>query len=231
MKSSSNLTDCVALTDSVQAHAKANFRIVGKVKDAHGLKGELFILLFAGQADWLENIDRKEPFQVWLPKPPHSGRLTPEELAARTIEVSANAEVPGRFADSVREIRVKPFKSGLIAALDGVRDRTEAEKWIGHLFAIPSSFLVGEENYFLAEVEGYQVTDVRLGELGVVSGFSHNGAQDLLLIRYKETDKVVEIPFVADWIKSIEPQGERLNRGVIEMDLPEGLIEVQIEPS
>ena len=31
---------------------------VGKIKDAHGLKGELYFLSFSGEISWLENLSK-----------------------------------------------------------------------------------------------------------------------------------------------------------------------------
>src|SRR5687767_12925338 len=53
-RSSKSLSE-VNLSPQSQSRA-SEFVRVGKVKDAHGIKGELFIVLFAGEAAWLNKL-------------------------------------------------------------------------------------------------------------------------------------------------------------------------------
>ncbi|MEK6555670.1 MAG: ribosome maturation factor RimM, partial [Bdellovibrionota bacterium] len=71
---------------------------VGRVKDAHGLKGELFVRLFAGRADWLDR------FTVGY-------LVSPDESEVQQFEVE----------------EASPHKDGLILKM-GLTDRTPAEK-------------------------------------------------------------------------------------------------------
>lgn len=211
-------------TDGGQSPS-GRFRIVGKVKSAHGLKGELNILLFAGRADWLDRVNAPGALQVRFIEAPHAGRLSLTELKAVSQAESLRAS-----NERDRAARIKPFKSGLIARLDGVENRNQAEEFEGKLFAIPAELLVGEEEYFLAELEGYLVIDQRLGEIGLIEDFGSNGAQDLLLVRHLGTGRIVEIPFVGAWVASIDQPSESGDRiGNIRMEVPEGLIELQTE--
>ncbi|MBK7892698.1 MAG: hypothetical protein IPJ84_18185 [Bdellovibrionales bacterium] len=122
-------------------------RAVGRVKDAHGLKGEIWVVLFAGQADWLESL--KDDGKFWL---------------SRNEDLSDDA--PVEFALK----GVRPHKNGLILQTAAIKDRTQAEGYKGHFLAIPETYLESEDGDvpFLDEIEGFQVLkspELSLGRL------------------------------------------------------------------
>ena len=162
---------------------------VGKVKDAHGIKGELFIVLFAGEAAWLGEL--KEI------------RLASEDGDTKVFPVKS----------------VRLHKNGLIAKSADIRTRNEAEALIGRLFEIPAELLVSKpgETVFLREVHGFKVVTKQKGEVGTVTGFSSNGAQDLLVIETNWGE--FEVPFVEAYVEEIDYEGR-----VMRLDLPEGLL-------
>lgn len=147
---------------------------VGRVKDAHGIKGEIFITLFAGEAAWL-------------------GRLQ---------EIRLVHETEGAKLYSVKSVRL--HKKGLIAKTNEIADRNEAETLIGWYLEIPSEFLVSEkgEAIYLREIQGFKVFTKAKGEVGTVENFASNGAQDLLVVRTNWGE--FEIPFVEPFVESIE---------------------------
>ncbi len=172
-----------------------NKTTVGKVRDAHGLKGELFIVLFAKVADWLSKLETFD--------------LIRKELVDGKIE-----EV--RHSFTVK--RVKPHKNGLILNPNEMEDRTQAEGFAGATFEIPSELLVSEEGetIYLKEIEGFTVFDGKT-EVGPITGFSSNGAQDLLKV--KSSGGEAEIPFVPEMINKLDFKNKR-----VMMDLPQGLL-------
>lgn len=166
-----------------------DFTAVGRIRDAHGLKGELFVALKAKQADWLDDV----------------------------LELQLNR---GEFvSETLTVVEARPHKDGLIVSLEGILDRTQAEAYKGATVSIDSELLIAEpgERLFLGELIGRKVKDETLGMLGPVVEISTNGAQDLLVV---ETVKgKFDIPLVDDFIVEISDS-------VIEMKLPEGLVEV-----
>ena len=154
---------------------------VGKVKDAHGIKGELFLLLFAGEAAWLKKL-----IQIRL--------VTEDSSQLRLL--------------TPRSVRL--HKNGLIAATAEILDRNEAESLKGWLFEIPSEFLVSMpgESIYLREIEGFQVITQAQGEVGTIVGFSSNGAQDLLIV--KTADGEFEVPFVSAFVQKTDYDGRRI---------------------
>ncbi len=175
-------------------------RVVGRVKDAHGLKGELWVVLFSGQCDWLDALKASGEFE-----------LRPSETSA---EGTKRFTLKG----------ARRHKNGVILHSHDLRDRTQAEAWRGHFLQIPESFLVSSEGeaYFLAEIEGFDVFHARGERIGPIVGFSSNGLQDLLQVRLPGGE-LIDIPFVDDFVERIEADSRR-----VLMNLPPGLIEAQL---
>ncbi len=150
-------------------------KLVGKVKEAHGLKGELYVFVFSGDVSWLKKLNEFE----LRPKGAAQGKTYPVE-------------------------KMKPFKKGFILKTPSISDRTLAEQIEGQDFYIPADLLVSQpgETIFLKEILGFVVKDSLQNTIGPINGFSSNGAQDLLVV---ETEKgSVEIPFVEAFIKKID---------------------------
>jgi 16S rRNA processing protein RimM len=176
--------------------------LVGKVREAHGLKGEVFIVTFAKSADWAE------------------------ELTKIGFETKTEKSSPGdskALLSQFKEYKVKRRKAhkvGLIAQLEGVDDRGGAEALKGALVSIPSEHLTSKkgERIFLSEVLGFEVRDAVSGKSGKVVGFSSNTAQDLLEVEIGKSVHLV--PLVPQFLVRILWDEKQ-----IEMRLPEGLLE------
>lgn len=168
---------------------------VGKVRDAHGLKGELFIILFAKVADWLAQLE--------------SFDLVRKELVEGKLQ-----EVRHTFTVK----RVKPHKNGLILNPKEIDNRTQAESFAGALFEIPASLLTSKEGetIYLKEIEGFTVYDGEK-EVGPIIGFSSNGPQDLLEVKAEKGEAL--IPLIPEFIGRLDFKNKR-----VVMSLPQGLI-------
>ncbi|MBK9322572.1 MAG: 16S rRNA processing protein RimM [Bdellovibrionaceae bacterium] len=150
-------------------------KLVGKVKEAHGLKGELYIFVFSGDISWLKKMNEFE----LRPKGAAQGKVYPVE-------------------------KVKPFKKGFILKTPGIGDRTLAEEIEGQDFYISADLLVSQpgETIFLKEILEFIVKDSQQNTIGPIKDFSSNGAQDLLVVATAKGS--VEIPFVEAFIKKID---------------------------
>jgi 16S rRNA processing protein RimM len=182
----------------------SEFVQVGRVKDAHGIKGEIFITLFAGEAAWLDQL--KEV------------RLVVYEEGHKPTEAE-KAIVPEGAAKVYQVKSARLHKNGLIVKSSEITDRNAAENLKGLFLEIPREFLIsapGEELY-LAEVEGFQVITKHKGEVGPIVGFSSNGEQDLLIVETSWGE--FEIPFVKAFVENIDFKGRK-----IYLDLPVGLL-------
>ncbi len=147
---------------------------VGRVKDAHGLRGDIYIKLRSKRADWLESL---------------------EQLILSDYESPLNLKTY-----SIKE--VKRVKDGLLFKLDEVTNRTEAEALKGKYMLLPTSILQtkDENDFYLFEITGFEVFN-NGDSIGIVEGFGSNGAQDLLLVKGKYGE--VSIPLVDEFIVKI----------------------------
>ena len=149
---------------------------VGKVKDAHGIKGELFIVLFAGEAAWLDKL----------------------------VNLRLVSDAPGSDAKNFTLKSARLHKNGLIAKTVDLKDRNQAEALRGLILEIPEEFLtsIAGESIFLREIEGFRVYTSANGAVGTVTGFGSNGVQDLLVVK---TDRgEFEIPFVDAFVTRLD---------------------------
>lgn len=168
---------------------------VGKIHSAQGIKGKLFVLIFAGEAHWAD---------LWevLYSSPKGGEAP--DLETPILEFKPHS---------------KQRKWGFMIDLEGVTDRNAAEEWVGRDVYVPESFLIsseGEEIY-LREVLGFEVIDQTRGPVGEVTGFAGNDFQDLLIIKGEKGE--FEVPFVEPLLIEIDKDKKQ-----IAMDIPQGLV-------
>lgn len=163
---------------------------IGKVTSVHGIKGELFVMPFGGgDLSWIHSI-KKFTLET--------------ETSHREFTIQ-----------SIRE-----HKRGLIVRTEEIVDRNESETYIGSLFQVPKELTVSKrgETIFLSEIEGFTVIDEKLGPVGVITAFSSNGAQDLLVVTNEDYE--FQIPLIKDFLIQIEWENKK-----VKMKLPEGLVE------
>jgi 16S rRNA processing protein RimM len=181
-----------------------NFKCVGRVKDAQGLKGEIYVRLFAGQADWLEQLQKEA--RVFLSAP--AATLAEQDVVTGEPQVWP--------LENVRR-----HKEGLVIKLATLSDRTAAEAMKGMQLLIPKSFLESQpgETVYLNELLNFQVVDATLGTVGTIDGFSSNGPQDLLVVK-DPTGREHLIPLVKPFIEKMDFANKK-----IFMNLPPGLLD------
>lgn len=148
---------------------------VGKIKDAHSLKGEVYFLSFSGDISWLD-----EGFTVVLES---QATMKREEF------------VVSRF---------RPFKDGAIIKFEGIDNRNQSEALKGEMvFIEPENFESSDgETIFLREVLNFEIKNENGDSLGTVTSFSSNGSQDLLVINNGTFS--YEVPFVEDYIIEVQ---------------------------
>lgn len=148
---------------------------VGKIIDAHALKGEVYFLSFANDITWLEE---------------------GHELTLESYKVG------GQKNFTVSAFR--PFKEGALIKFEGIDSRNQSEELKGAIVYIHEDNFVSDEGetIYLREVLGFAVTDEQGQSLGKVKDFSSNGMQDLLIINNGKFS--YEVPFVDDFIVEIQ---------------------------
>lgn len=172
---------------------KENEKIkIGKITDAHGIKGELFVFVFSQDISWLKKIseidlsksNKTETFKVMKAKPHKKGFIcTLEGFLDRN-----KAEEYIGFEVSV--------DSSYFVSKNG-------------------------EALFLREILNFEVLDKNLGFVGVIKHFSSNGIQDLLVVERKDKS-LIEIPFVKEFVSKIDFAQQKMNMdlpvGLIEIN-------------
>lgn len=134
-----------------------NYKHIGKVKEPHGLKGDLYVLVFSKDT-------------TWLPK-----------LKNLKLKSPAGEELVGEVQSK------KPYKDGFLVKLKEVSDRNHSEKVKGFEVWISEDLLVSQkgETIYLNEILGFEVFLIDHC-VGSVESISSNGPQDILVIRNEE---------------------------------------------
>lgn len=110
-------------------------------------------------------------------------------------------------------LAVRGHGKGLIAALEGIGDRTAAEAVEGYYVAAPREALprLGRDEYYWADLVGLKVIGKGNVLLGVVRSLIETGAHDVLEVVDGEIERL--IPFVAAYVGRVD-----LSRGEIHVD-------------
>lgn len=175
--------------------AATEFLVVGRVRNAHGLRGELAV----------ESLT-DEPDAVFA--------------SGRRLFVGRPDEQPGPGAE-VHVVHATPFKRGFIVQLDAVRDRTTAELWRDRLLLLPVAELSppGEGELYLYELPGMLVELPDGTPVGQVIG-SYELPQGLVVDVNRRTGGTVLIPFNERIVTHVDRAGRRLV-----VDPPAGLLD------
>lgn len=167
---------------------------IGKIMDAHGIRGEIGVVVGSGDVSWINDAE-----VLYIPRK--------------------------NIFEEHKIKKIRAHKKGFICHLENFDDRNKAEEYKGREVWVSKDLFVSEdgEALFLSEILGFEIEDVRLGALGKISNFSSNGKQDLLVIEREDLIEL-EIPFVKEFVESIDFQNKK-----IKMNLPEGLLQINDE--
>lgn len=127
--------------------------VVGRVRRAHGIKGELGV-----------SLETDAPDAIFAPGArvfvgTANGDLAPDVRTGRLVELVVRA--------------TRPFRDGLLVFFDGIADRTEAEKWRGRSLLVPMSELEppADGELWAHELPGMRVVDPHGAAIGDVHGY------------------------------------------------------------
>ncbi|HID70644.1 MAG TPA: 16S rRNA processing protein RimM [Desulfobacterales bacterium] len=148
------------------------FILIGKVTKAHGIKGELKLIAFSGQP---ESITRHEALILVS----RQGQLTP----------------------ALNVVRSRAGNRNVIVQFEGVSNRNDAEKLSGYGVLLHKKDLpaLGDDEFYLYELEGLQVLTEEKEVIGNVESFFSNGMQDILVVR--DGKKEFLIPLIPGLIR------------------------------
>jgi 16S rRNA processing protein RimM len=169
--------------------------IVGRVRKAHGIRGELVV----------ESLT-DAPEAVFA-----SGR----HLIAGTTEGEIAAGAP-----EVHIRRATPFKGGWIVRLDEITDRNAAELWRERYFLLPAAELapLGEDEVYFHDLVGLRVELAGGAPFGRVEEVFEL-PQGLVLDVRTEQGSVI-VPYRPDVVTSVD-----VGAGIVVIDPPPGLLD------
>jgi 16S rRNA processing protein RimM len=131
-------------------------RHIGKIKQAHGLRGEVYVLVFSKDISWIKKLKTISIFK-------NEKSQTLAVLKAKPFKDGLILQLDQIVDRNQSE------------AIEG------AEVWIDQSIFVSKT----NETPYLLEIEGFSVNDKSLGDIGKVTGFSYNGNQDLLVVSGK----------------------------------------------
>lgn len=168
-----------------------------------------------------------------------AGRIAKAHGITGEFVVDVRTDDPeGRFAVGNR-LRLKNFRTGidrevviasvrphggrLLVRLDGVADRDAAEALRGGLFMVDSAELPpidDPDEFYDHQLEGLVVRTLDGAPVGTVNEVLHTPGGELLSVRAESGGEVL-VPFVSEIVTSVS-----LDAGLIEIDPPEGLLDL-----
>jgi 16S rRNA processing protein RimM len=171
------------------------FFIVGRVRRAHGLRGELAIEVITDAPDAVFASGAR----VFAGTT--TGDLSPERTELHVVQAA-------------------PFKGGMIMSFREITDRTEAERWRDRYFLVPASELPPPEE---GEVYVHELIDMRVvltsgEEVGTVIDV-YELPQGLTLDVRRQSGTVM-LPFSDRVVAGVDREGR-----VITIDPPEGMLD------
>lgn len=174
----------------------ASFIVLGKVTDAYGVQGWVRVHAFGDD--------------------PLSWRTMPTWWLARDEKSGDNGEWQAR-----RLTQCRAQGATVVAKLDGIDDRTQAEGLRGWLIAAPREALpkTSDNEFFWADLIGLEVVNTQDEVLGKVEDLIETGANHVLRVVAGEGNERKErlLPFVSAVVLEVERGGDR-SSGRIRVD-------------
>ena len=172
------------------------FAIVGRIRKAHGIRGEVVVEPLTDAPD-----------AVFAP-----GR----RVFAGTADGDRARDGAELAVDTVR-----PFREGLLVRFDRIPDRTAAELWRDRYLLLPLAELtpLGENEVYIHDLVGMKVVLTAGDPLGEVLEV-YELPQGLVLDVKREAGGSVVLPFSADVVKRVDSTAR-----VVEVDPPEGILD------
>ncbi|MCL7971341.1 MAG: ribosome maturation factor RimM [marine benthic group bacterium] len=156
--------------------------VVGLIRKAHGLDGEVLVELMTG-----------DPDEVFVPD--------------RTFRV-----VAGRAGgpSSLRLQSVRRHKGGVLLRFREIADRSAAERLRGRELALDEEELrqLDDDEFFLHELVGFNVVRADGESVGEVATSYETGAQ--LLLGVMAGDRELLIPFGRQLVTEVDREGRRI---------------------
>lgn len=169
--------------------------IVGRVRRAHGVRGEVVVQLLTDAPD-----------AIFAP-------------GARVFAGNARGEI-GPDPPQLHVEGARPFNDGLLVTFEEIADRTAADLWRDRYLLVPTGELEppGDDEVWLHDLVGLQVQHVDGTVIGTVAGY-YELAHGLLLEIQRASDTVL-LPYRDEFVTAVD-----VGEGRLVIDPPEGLFD------
>lgn len=180
--------------------AASRYTIVGRIRRAQGVRGEVAIELLT-----------ENPERHFAPG---------ASLIAGTVSGDV-ASAPGAQPREITVERARPFRGGLLVKLDAITDRTEADRWRGRYLLVPESEVTPLEpdEVFMHDLIGLRVIGADGRELGRVAAF-YELPQGLTLEVVRTDGGTVLVPYLPRHVREVD-----LGAGTLSVDTDTGLFD------
>lgn len=161
------------------------------------------------------------------------GKITDAHGIRGEIRIRTYTEAPedigayGPLEDEAGERRfsfskMRLVKGGVVARLDGIKDRAQAETLKGTLLFVDRTKLPEQDDgvWYHTDLIGLAAIDPNGAALGEVVSVQNYGAGDLLEIRPVDGSATLLVPFTEDVVPNVDIAG-----GSLSINPPEGLLE------
>ena len=171
------------------------FYRVGRIRRAHGIRGELVVELMTDEPDAIF-------------------------ASGRRVFAGDRAGDVAKDRQELRVVRASPFKGGLIVAFEGIPDKTAADLWRDRYLLVPESEVTppGDDELFIHDLVGMRVNKggETIGE--VVEVFEL--PQGIVMDVRRPDGKTVMLPFDDNTVTEVDSAAR-----IIRVDPVEGLLD------
>ncbi len=114
---------------------------------------------------------------------------------------------------------VRFHKNFALIKLNGIDDMNLAEMFKGKFLELPREDLkpLPEGSYYICDLIGLEVTDEKIGKLGIINEVFNTGSNDVYVVNYKGNPLC--IPVLEDVVKDVN-----LDEGTMKVLLPDGIL-------
>lgn len=175
--------------------AQPSLVIVGRIRRAHGIRGEVLVEVMTDSPD-----------AIFAP-------------GARLF-AGTNTGDPAPNGPELVVAEARPFKDALLVRFETVADRTAAERWRDRYLLVPFDEVdaPGDDEVFVHDLIGLEVVLQDGAPVGHVTSTLETGAG--LLLEIRRTKDVVLLPYDLEFIREVDIDAKRLV-----IDPPPGLFD------
>lgn len=180
---------------------------VGKVAKVHGVKGEVKLFAYSGEAAGLCRYQ-----ELYL------AAVRTGVAVVREKDAAPKTQSPGWF----RIIRCRPQGKYSLVVFEGVESRDTAQSLVGLEAHVDEKALapLAEDEFYWHQLQGMTVVTDQGKEIGTVASLFSTGAHDVLVIRDKGRE--FYIPAIREFITGIDPVARKVTivpvPGLLEMN-------------